>query len=276
MFRRQCQLNRSHVWIHEVNHTIHEMNNQPYLSVIVPAYNEAKNFHKGTLDSIYEYLQREPFSWELILVNDGSSDSTLSLLEQFAASRQSVRVINNPHQGKAAAITSGVTESHGEIILFTDMDQATPITEMANLLPEFSRGYDIVIGSRKGRKGAPIYRQILAYGMIILRGLILRLPIRDSQCGFKAFTASSARKIFSILAKIHPPRVLSGPAVNPGFDVEILYLGRKLGYRLAEVPVIWTHQESKRVRFAQDAISGLKELLLVRFRSLTNAYGLKS
>jgi hypothetical protein len=154
------------------------------------------------------------------------------------------------------------------------MDQATPISEFEKFLPKFKAGFDIVIGSRSGRPNAPLFRQILAYGNVILRSLILRLPVKDSQCGFKAFTFASANKIFTIMNKVHPPVVVMGPSVDPGFDMEMLFLGRKLGYKISEVPVTWRHQESRRVSFIKDALAGIKGLLLIRLRSITNSYGL--
>jgi dolichyl-phosphate beta-glucosyltransferase len=246
---------------------------KPYLSVIIPAYNEADNFAKGALPRVTGYLSRQKYSWELLLINDGSSDQTLSLMRNFASKNPGVSVIDNPHQGKAATIISGALASNGEIVLFSDMDQATPISEVEKMLVMFKSGADIVIGSRAGRKGAPLFRQVLAYGMVIFRTIVLRLPYKDTQCGFKAFSRVAAGKIFPLMARIHPPHPISGPAVNPGFDVELLYLGRKLGFRISEVPVVWQHQDSKRVSFIHDAIEGVKELLLVRWRSLTNTYG---
>lgn len=245
-----------------------------YLSVVISAWNELDNLSRGTLDELYSYLTKQNYSWELIVVNDGSSDDTLKFLNRFSLSKPAVRVIDNPHQGKAAGIISGALAAKGEVILFTDMDQATPITEADQVLTKLSEGFDIVIGSRANRKGAPVFRYILAYGMVVLRALILRLPFKDTQCGFKAFSKSAGDKIFNIMLRIHPPQTVIGPSVDPGFDVEMLYLGRKLGYKIAEVPVSWHYQESRRVRFVNDAISGITGLLLVRFRSLTNAYGL--
>ena len=242
----------------------------PYLSVVISAWNESANIRQGALDQVLNYLSGQKFSWEVIVVDDGSSDNTAELLKKYA-----VKIIRNPHQGKAAGIMTGVSHSAGEIILFCDMDQATPISEFDKFIPKFKEKFDIVIGSRSGRKGAPIYRQILAYGMVILRGLLLRLPYRDTQCGFKAFTRQSAQKLFAILEKIHTPKSTTGGVTNPGFDVELLYLGRKLGFRTAEVTVNWEHQHGERVRFIKDAIAGTWELLLVRWRSLTNAYGLR-
>jgi glycosyltransferase involved in cell wall biosynthesis len=244
----------------------------PYLSVIIPIYNESENFQKGNLSHIHEFLSGLNFDWELLLVNDGSTDDSLALAAKFAKNHINTRVINNPHRGKAATVATGVFESLGEYILFSDTDQATPIEELTKIIPKLKSGFDIVIGSRSGRKGYPLYRQILAYGMVVIRTLLLRLPFKDTQCGFKAFKKAPAIRIFRIMEKVHPSKTITQPAVNPGFDVELLYLGRKLGYKIAEVPVDWFHQDSKRVTFIKDAVNGLKELFLIRFRSLTNAY----
>lgn len=244
----------------------------PYLSIIISAYNEEDNLHRGSLNVMVDYLKEKDFSWELIVVNDGSTDATSKLLHQFALGKTEIRVIDNPHMGKAGGIIAGALAARGEIILFTDMDQATPISELDKFLPKFKEGYSIVIGSRANREGAPMFRQILAYGQVIMRALVLRLPFKDTQCGFKAFTHDSAQKIFKLMNKINPPQVIVGPAVTPGFDVELLYLGRKFGYRIAEVPVSWRYQESRRVRFVKDMLDGLRGLFLVRLRSLTNAY----
>lgn len=250
------------------------MSQKFFLSVVVPAYNEAPNFSRGTLQSIVDYLTSQKYSWELLVVNDGSTDNTLSLLHKFAAANSHVVIVDSPHMGKAATIMAGAKSSHGDYIIFSDMDQATPISESQKLISHLESGYSVVIGSRQNREGAPLFRQVLAYGMIILRTLLLRLPYKDTQCGFKGFSREAAKRIFSIMEVIHPPHAISGPAVNPGFDVELLYLGRKLGFKIAEVPVIWHHIASNRVRFFKDAVSGVTELLLVRWRSLTNAYKL--
>ncbi len=248
---------------------------KPFLSIIVSAYNESENISRGCLEQMWNYLNKQKYSWELIIVNDGSSDNTSDLLHQFSSGKPGIKIIDNTHQGKASGILTAGLAAAGEIILFTDMDQATPISEVTKLLEKINNKYDIAIGSRSGRKGAPLFRQILAYGNIILRTLILRLPYLDTQCGFKAMRFSAAQKIFSAMRRLRPVVTIDGPAVDPGFDVELLYLGRKLGYKICEVPVVWHHQETRRVRFFYDMISGIKGLLLVRWRSLTNAYDLR-
>ena len=240
------------------------------LSIIVPAYNEEQNLSHDCLIPIAKYAQK--YQSEIILVNDGSSDNTLNYLKKFAQGKKSVKIIDNPHMGKAASIMTGVRHSTGDIILFTDMDQATPISEFDKFIGRFNSDYDIVIGSRSKREGAPMYRQVLAYGMVIVRTLILNLPFSDTQCAFKAFTKDTAKNIFPILERIHPQKSTSIANTNPGFDVEMLYIARKLGFKIAQVPVAWHYVESKRVSFVKDAYVGLRELLLVRLRSLTNKY----
>lgn len=248
------------------------MNTSPYLSVIIPAYNESANFSRGSLSSVLDYLTSQSYTWDLLLVNDGSTDNTLSLLTKFAQTDSHIRVVDNPHQGKGATVMSGAMAAAGQLILFSDMDQATPISETAKIVAAHRQGFDIIIGSRADRQGAPFYRQILTYGMIILRTLLLNMPFKDTQCGFKAFSAPAAKRIFGLMLQLHPPVVISGPAVNPGFDIELLYLGRRLGYKIAQIPVAWTYKSSARVSLVKDAVNGLRDLLLVRWRALTGAY----
>ncbi len=247
---------------------------QPYLSIIVPAYNEEQNINKGVIEGLVEYLNSQTFTWEILIVNDGSTDQTDKLIKKISKDNNKIIYIQNPHMGKAATIMTGAARANGKYFVYTDMDQATPISEIHKLLHQLNQGIDIVIGSRQNRKGAPLFRQILAYGNVIMRTLILRLPYKDTQCGFKAFSSSSAKKIFLIMQKFHPLKVIDGPAVNAGFDMEILFLARKLKYRVVEVPVQWRHQETKRVSFIRDAFASMKELMLIRYRAITNAYDL--
>lgn len=246
----------------------------PYLSVVLTNYNESPNIQSGVLDELVTYLRRQKFTWELVMVDDGSTDDTLSLLRQFSHKISNVRVIGNPHMGKAAGVITGALAATGEHILFTDVDQATPIDEFDKFISQFTAGAQVIIGSRANRKGAPLFRQILAYGQVLMRLLILRLPFKDTQCGFKAFTRQAALQIFTIMKSIHPLKPVSGPSVNPGFDLELLYLGRKLGYKIVEVPVTWHYKTSERVNFVDGVISGIKEMLIVRLRAFHNVYNI--
>jgi glycosyltransferase involved in cell wall biosynthesis len=245
---------------------------KPYLSVVIPAYNEEYNLRTGVLDSVYDYLLQQNYSWEILFVDDASTDNTAKLAERFAAKHKNFAVLKEPHRGKAGTVTAGVLRAKGEVILFTDTDQATPIDQIEKVLPKFKEGYDIVIGSRHGREGAPLIRKVMAYGFSILRLLILRLPYKDTQCGFKAFSDSAAEEIFKRLEIFSSKNKSEGASVTAGFDLEILYIARKLGYKVAEVPVDWHHKEGTRVNPVKDSIEGLRGLLMVRLNSLQGKY----
>ncbi len=246
--------------------------NTPFLSVVVPAYNEEVNIKRGAPESLISYLKKQKYTWEIIFVDDGSADNTATLLEKFEKQDERVRLIRNPHQGKAATVTTGVGKAGGAIILFTDTDQATPINQVEKFLPHFEQGYDVVIGSRHGRAGMPFIRKITAYGFVILRTMILRLPFKDTQTGFKAFKQEAARDIFSRLKIFGKGGVISGAAVKAGFDLEILFVARKLGYKIKEMPVEWHHPGTTRVNIIKDSIDGLRDMLRIRWYALQGKY----
>ena len=159
------------------------MKSSPYLSVVIPAYNEERNIKGGVLEDVYHFLNAQPYQYELLLVDDGSTDETNELLRQFVHGKKNLRVLSSEHQGKAGAVTKGVLQSSGDIILFTDFDQATPIQELDKLL-HYLKSYDVVIGSRKHRrKGAPLSRIIMARGFIAARRPLLGLDIHDTPLG---------------------------------------------------------------------------------------------
>jgi glycosyltransferase involved in cell wall biosynthesis len=244
------------------------------LSVVIPAYNEETNIRLGALDKVMRYLDTQDYSWEVVLVDDGSSDATGELLTAFAKANHGVRVIANPHQGKAATVITGMLQSDGEIVLFTDLDQATPINQLEAVLPQFKRGYDVVIGSRNSRRqGAPFTRRVMARGFMILRSLILGLRgIHDTQCGFKAFRKKAAHDIFGKLMLYGAKRQVAGSMVSAGFDVETLFLAKKLGYRIKEVPVEWHYVETRRVSPLKDSWEGFVDILRIRLNALQGKY----
>lgn len=249
-----------------------QQSNNIYLSVVIPAYNEEENIKKGAPVKALDYLKKQKYSWELVFVDDGSQDKTADLLDKVAKTNKRVRLIRNPHQGKAATVATGVLAAYGDIVLFTDMDQATPIREVEKFLPLFKEGYDIVIGSRHGRKGAPLVRKVMAFGFVTLRTLLLRLPFSDTQTGFKAFAREASQRVFNSLQIFSKQRIIKGAAVKAGFDLEVLYVARKLGYKIKEVPVEWQHHGSIRVNPIKDSIEGLKDMLRIRWYVLKGAY----
>jgi len=244
----------------------------PFLSVVVPAYNEEVNIKKGAPDRLISYLEKQNYTWEIIFVDDGSQDFTASLLEKYEKKEKKVHLIKNPHQGKAATVTTGVMSATGEVILFTDTDQATPIKEVEKFLPFFKSGYDVAIGSRHGRAGMPILRKVMAYGFVMLRTLILRLPFKDTQTGFKAFSRDAGQKIFKSLKIFGSGGVIQGAAVKAGFDVEILFVARKLGFKIKEVPVEWHHPGTTRVNPIKDSIEALSDMIRIRWYALKGEY----
>lgn len=249
----------------------------PYLSLIVPAYNEGTRLGM-TLRTISAYLQTQPYTWELLVIDDGSTDATLALAQEFAAMQppQAIRVIANPHRGKAYAVRTGVESAHGKIIGFTDADLATPINTLAQAIEQFAAGADVVIGSREGlgavRQDEPTYRHLMGR---VFNGLvqIVALPgIQDTQCGFKLLRGPVARKLFAASHLYNEQSAApQGPAVT-GFDVEILYLARHYGYRIAEVPVIWQYVAESKVNPLRDTLRNLRDLLMVRINSLRGYY----
>lgn len=242
------------------------------LSVIIPAYNEKNNIVKGVLLDVENYLKKQEYTWEVIFVDDKSTDSTLKLLQKFSQTHSGFQVLAEPHRGKGGSVIAGILKAKGDYVLFTDMDQATPLKEIENFFPKFDKGYDIVIGSRKGRKGAPLIRQVMAYGFSVLRMVILRLPYKDTQCGFKAFKSEAAKKIFSRLKVFSDKEVKGGSHVTAGFDLEVLYIARKLRLKIAEVIVNWEHRETERINPIKDSLEGLKDLMKVRINAFKGMY----
>lgn len=245
---------------------------KPYLSVVVPAYNEEYNLRTGVLSSVYDYLSRQKYTWEILFVDDGSTDNTLKLAQEFAKKHKNFFVLAESHRGKAGTVSAGVLKSRGEIILFTDTDQATPIDQVEKVLPKFKENYDVVIGSRQGREGAPVIRKVMASGFSFLRLLVLNLPFKDTQCGFKAFSNKAANQIFKRLEIFSSKNKSQGASVTAGFDLEVLYVARKLNYKIAEVHVDWHHKEGTKVDPIKDSIEGLRGLIMVRLRALQGKY----
>lgn len=237
---------------------------KPYLSVIVPAYNEAKRLPLTLID-IDKHLREMKFSYEIIVVNDGSKDATKEVAERFSHLIKNLRVINQENTGKGGAVKRGMLEAEGEIRLFTDADNSTSIDQFGKMAPYLGKGYDVVIASRdiKGAKlipPQPWRRRILGnLGNLFIQ--IMLLPgIWDTQCGFKVFTDKAAEKVFPLI-KIN----------RWGFDVEILALAKKFGYKIKEVPAIWVNNPFSHVK-ATAYFQVLWEVMKIRWWLMTGKY----
>ncbi|NLG96557.1 MAG: glycosyltransferase [Chloroflexi bacterium] len=241
------------------------------LSIVIPAYNEENAIRAGKVSRVTDWLKTQSFESEIIIVDDQSIDQTYIAAESALKAavepgRITGRVITIPHAGKAAAVLTGIKESQGDWVLFTDMDQATPITEAPKLLAALQEGCDIAAGSRGVvRKGAPAGRYLLSWGQVLLKSILLGLQITDTQCGFKAFTRSAALDVIDHLIVYAPERLgtVNGPSVTSGFDVEFLFVAQRLGYSIREVPVQWNYQQTRRVNLFRDARRGLRDLFSI-------------
>jgi len=248
-----------------------------FLSVIIPCFDEMTNLQKGVLNKVSQFLESRDYSYEVIVVDDGSTDGSIEFIEKFISKNSHFSLIKNPHFGKAGAVTTGMLKAVGKYRLFADMDQATPIEELDKLLPYLvSSKFDIAIGSRKNiRKGAPFIRLFVSRSSMTLRKLMIGLTeISDTQCGFKLFTKSAAIDLFTRLKEIKNGfRKVSGPAVTYGSDIELLYLAQKKGYKIKEVPAEWLYVESRRVSPIKDSITGVLDLIKIKQNILNRKYG---
>lgn len=248
--------------------------NKIFLSVVIPSYNEMANLQKGTLDKVKRYLDDQSYKYEVIVVDDGSTDGSCEFVKQFVHANKPFKLLENKHTGKAGAVTSGMLDADGEYVLFTDMDQATPIEEIEKMIPHLKKNADIVIGKRNERKGAPLSRKIMSKSAVLLRKLLVGLPeIDDTQCGFKVFSHKSAQDIFTKLKKLHKGfKKIKGSDVKSGFDVEVLYLAKQANYNIKEVPVRWLYVETRRVNPINDSINGVKDLFKIRYNISKGIY----
>ena len=246
----------------------------PYLSIIIPSYNEETNIRLGSLEKVARYLEHQTYTWEVLIIDDGSTDESSKLIQEFVHENKGFRLIQNPHQGKAATVVTGFMRAIGSIILFSDLDQATPLKELERVLPWFAKGAHVVIGSRQGRReGAPLLRKIMAKGFMFLRTVILGLHgISDTQCGFKAFTREAARNIVQHLYIYSQSKTVSGAMVTAGFDIEMLFVAKTLGYVIKEVPVEWHYVETRRVNPIKDTIQGISDILTIRLYAWKGRY----
>jgi dolichyl-phosphate beta-glucosyltransferase len=253
---------------------------EPIISVIIPCYNEARNLERGVLDEVYGYLAGQALPWEVVIVNDESTDSSKSLIQRAIQSRPDFSLHDIPHGGKPAAIWAGIQRARGEMILFTDMDQSTPIHELDKLLPWYREGFDVVIGSRQAtREGSSLVRKIGSLVFLTLRRRALLPGIIDTQCGFKLCRRQVALEIFPHLEFLRQQQRPTGWKVT-AFDVEFLYLVDRLGYRIKEVLVSWKNrdqsdtkgQQGEMARYIHESINMAREVTRVKLNHIRGFY----
>ena len=241
-----------------------DISEKPHLSVVIPAFNEASRI-VSTLNKTSDYLKAQTYTWEILVVDDGSADDTASLVNRAAQELNGVRLIRREHFGKGWAVRAGMLKARGRYRFMCDADLAMPIEWLNEFMEKMNAGADIVIGSREifgaRRYDEPLFRHLR--GRIfnwVVRAVAVR-GFQDTQCGFKCFSEDAASQLFS-----------RQRTRGMGFDVEILYLAAKMGYSVVEMPVEWRHQPGSKVRPGVDSLDMLKDTLLIRLRDISGKY----
>ena len=236
------------------------MTEEIYMSIILPAYNEEKRLGP-TLARIVEYLDGKDWSAEIIVVDDGSRDGTVKLVEEWMKKDSRIRLVRNPeNKGKGFSVRNGMLRARGKYRLFSDSDLSTPIEELDKLLSHIGGGVDVAIGSSSiegsdVQVSQPFYRVFMGKTFNFLVRLLFQTKMRDTQCGFKLFTKEAVESVF--------PKA----QVNRfGFDVEVLCLAENMGYKVKEVPVVWINSEETKVSAVKDSLDMFLDLIRIRMR----------
>ena len=235
-------------------------------SIVIPAYNESSRL-RPTLDELLRYTAHRHWDVEILVVDDGSRDDTAAIVREYGKAHPQILLVKNPgNRGKGFSVRNGMLHARGDICLFTDADLSSPIEEAEKLFDAIAAGADIAIGSRWLRadlqtERQPLYRQLFGRIYNLVLRIFLRLNFVDTQCGFKAFRREAAQRIFP-LQRIE----------RWGFDPEILFLARRFGFRVKEVPVVWAHSQGTRLSPFRDGVRMLGEVLRIRWNSIVGAY----
>lgn len=250
------------------------LRNKLFLSIIIPCYNEKENLQRGVLSEVYDFLIAQKFTWEVIISDDESKDGSLELVKEEIKGKNGFSLVKNQHGGKPFAIWQGVKKAKGKYILSTDMDQSTPIKEIEKLLP-FLKNYEVVIASRGlerenfsflRKAGSAIFRNF--------RKAILLRDIDDTQCGFKLFRSDVAKEVFPKLQFFKQKNEIKGWKVT-SFDVELLFIAEKLGYKIREVPVEWFDRDvskGKERSYFKESKEMLEQIIRVKINDMKRIY----
>lgn len=243
-----------------------ELLERPRISIVIPGYNEGARIGHA-LREVLRCVHERGWHAEILVINDGSTDRTASIVEEFAQVHPEVRLLKNDrNRGKGFSVRQGVLHAVGEIVMFTDADLSAPMEEAERLFTALDQGADIAIGSRwlerkRQTLKQPLYRRFFGRCFNAITRLVMGLRFADTQCGFKAFRRPVAQTIFQ-LQRIE----------RWGFDPELLFIALKRGYKIQEVPVTWGHDERSRLSYLKDGIKMLEEIAYIRWEAFAGAY----
>ena len=238
----------------------------PALSIVIPAYNECARI-EGTLKRVMGCVQRQGWDAEVLVVDDGSTDETVTVVQRWMERHERLHLVKNPgNRGKGYSVRNGLLQAAGDIVMFTDADLSAPMEEAERLFAAIESGADVAIGSRwldkqKQTVHQPLYRRFFGRCFNRVTRVVMGLPFKDTQCGFKAFKREAAQTIFRLQT-----------IERWGFDPEILFIARKLKYTIVEVPVTWGHDERSRMSYLKDGMKMLEEMAQIRANSLRGRY----
>ena len=238
----------------------------PSISIVIPAYNEALRIEQ-TLQRVLGCVVSQGWDAEVLVVDDGSHDETCGIVRRYMSTHPELHLIHNPgNRGKGYSVRNGLLQAIGEFVMFTDADLSAPMEEADRLFDALADGADVAIGSRwldrsRQTQYQPIYRRFFGRCFNGVTRLVMNLPYADTQCGFKAFRRSAAQMIFR-LQRVE----------RWGFDPEILFIARRLGFRIQEVAVSWGHDERSKMSYLRDGAKMLEEMAVIRTNSLLGRY----
>lgn len=242
--------------------------NTPFLSIIIPAYNEENRLPR-TLEQVLEFLNKQTYSFEVVVVENGSSDRTFEVAKEYAQTLSNVIVLKEDQRGKGNAVRRGMLEATGEYRFICDADLSMPIEEVSKFIPPQLTDFDIAIGSREAfgavRYNEPSYRHIGGRAINLLIRLFILSGFQDTQCGFKCFRAEVAENLFR-------QQTLTGWS----FDIEILYLARRKKLRIKEIPIAWYFYADSKVNAFRDALRMISDIFVIHLNAIRGKYDFKT
>ena len=237
-----------------------------FISIVIPAFNEEDRL-PNTVHKIHEYLKERDEKFEIIVVDDGSTDKTARLVDQLETTLGDIKLLRNEiNRGKGFSVRKGVLASSGSVVVISDADLSTPIEELYKLLPYHEKGFEIVIGSRGLKESdiverQPWYRERMGKIFNFIVRSVAVDNIKDTQCGFKVFRTGAAQKIFRVCR-----------VDRFCFDVEVLFIARKMGYGIKEVPIKWINSPNSRVRILRDSLKMFIDVFAIRLNWMRGLY----